>query len=49
MTRGLLSKETHETVVRLAPPLVIGKAELDWAVGQICEVIDEIDEVRLAS
>ena len=49
MSRGLLSKETHETVVRLAPPLVIGKAELDWAVGQICEVIDEIDEVRLAS
>jgi ornithine--oxo-acid transaminase len=49
MARGLLSKETHETVVRLAPPLVIGKAELDWAVGQIREVIDEIDEVRLAS
>ncbi len=49
MSRGLLSKETHETVVRLAPPLVIGKAELDWAVRQICEVIDEIDEVRLAS
>jgi ornithine--oxo-acid transaminase len=49
MARGLLSKETHETVVRLAPPLVIGKAELDWAVRQIREVIDEIDEVRLAS
>jgi ornithine--oxo-acid transaminase len=49
MARGLLSKETHETVVRLAPPLVIGKAELDWAVGQIREVIDEIDEVGLAS
>jgi ornithine--oxo-acid transaminase len=49
MSRGLLSKETHETVVRLAPPLVIGKAELDWAVRQIREVIAEIDEVRLAS
>ena len=49
MARGLLSKETHETVVRLAPPLVIGKAELDWAVHQIRDVIDEIDEVRLAS
>jgi ornithine--oxo-acid transaminase len=49
MARGLLSKETHETVVRLAPPLVIGKAELDWAVRQIRDVIDEIDEVRLAS
>ena len=49
MERGLLSKETHETVVRLAPPLVIGKAEIDWAVQQIREVIEEADKVRLAS
>ena len=49
MARGLLSKETHETVVRLAPPLVISKAEIDWAVGQIREVLGEMDKVRLAS
>ena len=49
MGRGLLSKETHETVVRLAPPLIVTKAQLDWAVGQIREVLDEMDEVRLAS
>jgi ornithine--oxo-acid transaminase len=49
MERGLLSKETHETVVRLAPPLVIGKAEIDWAVSQIRDVIAKLDEVRLAS
>jgi ornithine--oxo-acid transaminase len=49
MERGLLSKETHHTVVRLAPPLVIGKAELDWAIRQIREVIAGIDELRLAS
>ena len=49
MERGLLSKETHETVVRLAPPLVIDKAEIDWAIEQIREVIAAIDEVRLAS
>ena len=49
MERGLLSKETHETVVRLAPPLVISKAEVDWAVTQIREVLQEIDRVRLAS
>ena len=49
MARGLLSKETHATVVRLAPPLVIGTAELDWAILQIREVIAAIDEVRLAS
>ena len=49
MKRGLLSKETHETVVRLAPPLVIGRAELDWAVQQIREVLDEAEKIRLAS
>jgi len=49
MVRGLLSKETHETVVRLAPPLVISKEEIDWAVQQIREVIAETDKVRLAS
>ncbi len=49
MQRGLLSKETHETVVRLAPPLVITKAEIDWAITQIREVLAEMDRVRLAS
>jgi ornithine--oxo-acid transaminase len=49
MVRGLLSKETHETVVRLAPPLVIGKAEIDWAVGQIRDVIAEAEKLPRAS
>ena len=49
MERGLLSKETHETVVRLAPPLTISKAEIDWAMDQIREVVGEMDQVRLAS
>ena len=49
MERGLLSKETHETVVRLAPPLVIGRAEIDWAVQQIRETLDEAEKMRLAS
>ncbi len=49
MERGLLSKETHETVVRLAPPLTISTAEIDWAMDQIREVIGEMDQVRLAS
>jgi ornithine--oxo-acid transaminase len=49
MDRGLLSKETHETVVRLAPPLIISQEEIDWAVTQIREVLGEIDKVRLAS
>ncbi len=49
MARGLLSKETHETVVRLAPPLVIGQAELDWSVTQIAEVLGAMAKRRLAS
>ena len=49
MARGLLSKETHQTVVRLAPPLIIERAEVNWAVQQIREVISEMDRLRLAS
>lgn len=49
MEHGLLSKETHETVVRLAPPLVIDKADIDWAVEQLRDVLSEMDRVRLAS
>ena len=40
MDRGLLTKETHETVVRLAPPLIIEKKEIDWAVNEIRDVIN---------
>lgn len=32
---GLLCKETHDTVIRFAPPLVITKEELDWAIEKI--------------
>jgi len=32
---GVLTKATHEQVIRLAPPLVIEKAEIDWLVDQV--------------
>ncbi len=35
---GLLCKETHDTVIRFAPPLVITKEELDWALERIQQV-----------
>ncbi|MFP7474548.1 ornithine--oxo-acid transaminase [Niallia taxi] len=35
---GLLCKETHHTVIRFAPPLVITKEELDWAMERITKV-----------
>jgi len=49
MDRGILTKETHETVVRLAPPLIVEQEEIDWAVSQIKEVVAEMDKLRLAS
>ncbi|MFH0734073.1 MAG: ornithine--oxo-acid transaminase [bacterium] len=39
MEKGLLCKETHENVIRFAPPLVITKAEIDWAMERISEVL----------
>lgn len=39
MQEGLLCKETHDTVIRLAPPLVITKSEIDWAFDRISAVI----------
>ncbi len=37
--RGVLAKETHEHVIRLAPPLVISEADLDWALDQVDAVL----------
>lgn len=37
--QGLLCKETHENVIRFAPPLIIKKEELDWAIEQIKNVM----------
>ncbi|HZH60747.1 MAG TPA: ornithine--oxo-acid transaminase [Metabacillus sp.] len=36
---GLLCKETHNTVIRFAPPLIITKEELDWAIKRIKQVL----------
>lgn len=35
---GVLTKETHETVIRFAPPLTISRAELDWGLDR-CEAV----------
>jgi ornithine--oxo-acid transaminase len=39
MKKGLLCKETHDNVIRFAPPLVITKQEINWALVQIKEVL----------
>ncbi|MFJ9136688.1 ornithine--oxo-acid transaminase [Streptomyces sp. NPDC102256] len=39
MDRGVLVKDTHGVTVRIAPPLVIGKEDLDWGLGQLRDVL----------
>ena len=36
---GILAKETHDNVIRFAPPLVIDKADLEWALIKIADVL----------
>jgi ornithine--oxo-acid transaminase len=36
---GLLCKETHDHVIRIAPPLTIQKAEIDWALERLAKVL----------
>jgi ornithine--oxo-acid transaminase len=43
LARGVLSKETHDTVVRFAPPLVIDRGDLDWALDRFEEVVRELE------
>lgn len=39
MEEGLLCKETHDNVIRFAPPLIIEKTEIDWALEKINNVL----------
>jgi ornithine--oxo-acid transaminase len=49
MKKGLLSKETHETVVRLAPPLAVDRETLAWAADRMTEVLREMNVVSSTS
>jgi ornithine--oxo-acid transaminase len=39
MERGVLAKDTHETTIRLAPPLCVTREDLDWALERIVDVL----------
>ncbi len=41
--QGLLCKETHENVIRFAPPLIINKKELDWAFKRVAHVFKQAE------
>jgi len=39
---GILCKETHTYVIRFAPPLIINKKEIDWALSKVKKVMEEL-------
>ncbi len=42
MERGVLAKDTHGSTIRLAPPIVVEPADLDWAVEQLEAVLGDL-------
>ncbi len=46
LAKGVLSNATHGTVVRLSPPLVISREDLDWALDRFEEIMAEFTEMR---
>src|SRR6516225_5389777 len=46
LEKGVLSKETHHTVVRLAPPLVIARDDLDIAIDRFADVLKTLERQR---
>lgn len=43
LAQGILSKDTHDTVLRFTPPLVIGGADIAWAIERVQRVFSELD------
>jgi ornithine--oxo-acid transaminase len=40
---GILSKDTHGTVVRFAPPLMISRDQIDWAVSRVAKTLADLE------
>ena len=47
--RGVLCKETHDTVIRLAPPLMISREDFDWGLEQIEAVLQNVEKPHVRS
>ncbi len=45
LKHGVLSKDTHGTVARFAPPLVVDREQLDWGVERIRDALREYGPV----
>lgn len=48
LSHGILTKETHGTVIRFAPPLVITKEQIDTAILALKKVFAEIEDTKTA-
>ena len=44
LARGILSKDTHGTVIRIAPPLNVPREALQWAVGEIRAALADVED-----
>jgi ornithine--oxo-acid transaminase len=42
MAKGVLAKDTHGSTIRLAPPIVVSKKDLDWGIDQLETVLREL-------
>jgi ornithine--oxo-acid transaminase len=42
MAKGVLAKDTHGSTIRLAPPIVVSKKDLDWGIDQLENVLREL-------
>jgi ornithine--oxo-acid transaminase len=47
LTAGVLTKDTYRNTLRFAPPLIVEKTQIDWAVEQLSRVLEEIAEAAL--
>jgi ornithine--oxo-acid transaminase len=47
LKHGVLSKDTHGTVARLAPALIVEREEIDWGVERLCDALREYGPVYL--
>lgn len=43
MVRGVLAKDTHGSTIRLAPPIVVSKKDLDWGIDQLEAVLANLN------
>ena len=49
LKKGLISKDTHGTVIRFSPPLTISKEEIDWAVDRVTETLRDLEAEKVSA